>query len=103
MPVTAIRKQIASALDLIVYLGRFPDGTRKVTQITEVVGMETDFISLSDLFLFKQSGVNEKGQPVGSFHSPGLQPMFDRKIMDVGLSPTLKILHDRESLLYIFP
>jgi Flp pilus assembly protein, ATPase CpaF len=93
MPLNAIRKQMASALDLIVYLSRFPDGTRKVTQITEVVGMDTDIISLTDLFLFNQSGVNEKSQPVGSFRSTGLRPMFDRKINNFGLSLPPELLH----------
>jgi pilus assembly protein CpaF len=93
MPLNAIRKQMASALDLIVYLSRFPDGTRKVTQITEVVGMDTDIISLTDLFQFNQTGVNEKGQPVGSFRSTGLRPMFDRKINNFGLSLPPELLH----------
>ena len=88
LPITAIRKQIASALDLIVYLTRFPDGTRKVTQITEVVGMEGDVVSMTDLFLFNQSGVGEKSQPIGSFKATGLRPMFARKITSVGLQLT---------------
>ncbi len=85
IPMTAIRKQVASALDLIVYLTRFPDGTRKLTQISEVVGMEGDVISMTDLFLFNQTGVDEKGQPSGAFKSTGLRPMFARKITSIGL------------------
>jgi pilus assembly protein CpaF len=85
MPVTAIRKQMASALDLIIYLNRFPDGTRKVTQITEVIGMEGEVITTTDLYLFKQTGVNPKGQPVGSFQPTGLRPMFAQKISNTGL------------------
>ncbi len=75
---------MASALDLIIYLNRFPDGTRKVTQVTEVIGMEGDVITTTDLFLFKQTGVNPKGQPVGSFQPTGLRPMFMNKITNVG-------------------
>jgi pilus assembly protein CpaF len=55
--------------------------------------MDTDIISLTDLFLFNQSGVNEKGQPVGSFRSTGLRPMFDRKINNFGLSLPPELLH----------
>jgi len=93
IPIVAIRRQMASALDLIVYLTRFPDGTRKVTQITEVVGMETDVISLTDLFLFQQTDINDKGQPIGTFRSTGLRPMFDKKVKDVGLLIPPRLLH----------
>jgi pilus assembly protein CpaF len=91
MPVTAIRKQVASAIDLVVYLTRFPDGTRKVTQISEIVGMESEVIQMTDLFVFKQTGINDKGQPLGNFRSTGLRPMFERKITDIGLKlpPTI--------------
>src|SRR5687768_11951236 len=65
LPVLAIRKQISSAVDLIVYLTRFPDGTRKVTQIAEVGGMESEVITLTDLFVFQQTGTNPDGKPLG--------------------------------------
>jgi pilus assembly protein CpaF len=84
IPLSAIRRQIAAALDLIVYLTRFPDGTRKVTQITEVVGMEGDIITLTDIFLFHQTGLDEKGRPKGQFRSTGLRPMFSPKLEAVG-------------------
>jgi pilus assembly protein CpaF len=93
MPVLAIRKQVASALDLIVYLTRFPDGTRKVTQVSEIVGMESEVVQMTDLFAFKQTGVNEKGQPVGSHRSTGLRPMFERKITDIGLKLPPSLFH----------
>ncbi len=84
LPVQAIRRQVASALDLIVYLTRFPDGTRKITQVTEVVGMEGDIITLTDLFMFQQSGLDEKGRPKGQFRATGLRPMFSPKLEAVG-------------------
>ena len=84
LPINAIRRQIASALDLIVYLTRFPDGTRKMTQVTEVVGMEGDIITLTDLFTFQQTGVDEKGRPKGQYRSTGLRPMFSPKLEAVG-------------------
>ncbi len=83
MPVTAIRKQIASALNLIVYLNRSPDGSRRLTNITEVVGMEGDVVTMQDLFVFQSTGVDEKRRPVGTFRSTGLRPTF---------SPTLDAL-----------
>jgi pilus assembly protein CpaF len=80
LPILAIRKQIAAALDLIVYLNRFPDGTRKVTQISEVAGMESEVITLTDIFQFQQTGTDQEGRPVGQFRPTGLRPMFANKL-----------------------
>jgi pilus assembly protein CpaF len=84
LPVVAIRKQIAAALDLIVYLTRFPDGTRKVTQITEVAGMEGDVVTLTDLFVFQQNGTDQEGRPTGQFRPTGLRPLFSPKLEAMG-------------------
>jgi len=84
LPVLAIRKQIASALDLIVYLTRFPDGTRKVTQIAEVAGMESEVITLTDIFRFQQEGTDADGKPLGKFMPTGLRPMFTPKLEAMG-------------------
>jgi pilus assembly protein CpaF len=80
LPVLAIRKQIAAAVDLIIYLTRFPDGTRKVTQISEVAGMESEVITLTDIFVFQQTGMDQEGRPVGQFRPTGLRPMFAPKL-----------------------
>jgi pilus assembly protein CpaF len=84
LPVLAIRKQIAAAVDLIVYLTRFPDGTRKVTQISEVAGMESDVITLTDIFVFQQNGTDPEGRPLGQFRPTGLRPMFAPKLEAMG-------------------
>ena len=84
LPVVAIRKQIAAAVDLIVYLTRFPDGTRKVTQISEVAGMESEVITLTDVFQFQQTGTDQEGRPVGQFRPTGLRPMFANKLEAAG-------------------
>ena len=84
LPVVAIRKQIAAAIDLIIYLTRFPDGTRKITQISEVNGMESEVITLTDLFIFQQNGTDAEGRPVGQFRSTGLRPMFSPKLEAAG-------------------
>jgi pilus assembly protein CpaF len=84
LPVLAIRKQIAAALDLIVYLTRFPDGTRKVTQISEVAGMESEVITLTDIYVFQQNGTDADGRPVGQFRPTGLRPMFAPKLEAAG-------------------
>ena len=84
LPVVAIRKQISAAIDLIVYLTRFPDGTRKVTQISEVAGMESEVITLTDIFQFQQTGTDSEGRPVGQFRPTGLRPMFAPKLEAMG-------------------
>ncbi len=84
LPVVAIRRQIASALDLIVQMSRLSDGTRKVVQITEVVGMEGDIVTLTDIFKFNQSGVGQDGKIQGEIKSTGIRPVFNPKLEVAG-------------------
>jgi pilus assembly protein CpaF len=84
LPEAAIRKQIASALSLIVQVARFPDGTRRVTHVSEVTGMESDVISLQDLFLFERQGVSKEGRTVGTFFSNGIRPKFSDQLKGLG-------------------
>lgn len=74
LPVRAIREQIAGALDLIVHQSRLKDGSRKVTHITEVLGMEGETIVLQDLFVFRQTGITAEGKIEGKFVSTGIRP-----------------------------
>ncbi|MDI6709516.1 MAG: CpaF family protein [Thermoanaerobacterales bacterium] len=85
LPVRAIREQIASAVDLIVHQSRLKDGSRKVTQITEVQGMEGDVIVLQDIFLFRQQGVDNENRAVGRYEATGIRPKFMEKIEAQGL------------------
>ncbi|MGZ4147724.1 MAG: CpaF family protein, partial [Actinomycetota bacterium] len=81
--VRAIREQISSALNLIVHQARLKDGTRRVTHITEIVGMEGDVITLQDIFLFDWStGVDENGRFKGRLKATGLRPTFLDKLQD---------------------
>ena len=86
LPVRAIREQMASALDLIVQLTRLRDGTRRITHITEVQGMEGDVITLQDVFLFDFGmGVDEHGQFRGHLKATGVRPKFAEKLADLGI------------------
>jgi pilus assembly protein CpaF len=76
LPVKAIREQIANAIHLVVHQARLKDGTRKITHITEVLGLEGDTIILQDLFLFKESGKTQDGMIEGRFISTGIRPKF---------------------------
>jgi pilus assembly protein CpaF len=84
LPVRAIREQIAAAVDLIVQQERMRDGTRKITNITEINGMEGDVITLTDIFVFEQSGY-ENGRVVGRLRPTGLRPKFMDKIEASGI------------------
>lgn len=80
LPVKAIREQIASAVDLIVQQSRLKDGSRRITHVTEVVGMEGDIITLQDIFVFKQYGKNENGGINGELVPTGIKPKFMEKL-----------------------
>jgi len=85
LPLRAIREQVASAVDIIVFLARMADGSRKITHITEVTGMEGDVITTQDIFLFRQSGVDESGKVVGQFSPTGNIPTFLEDLKSRGL------------------
>lgn len=84
MPLMAIRKQIASAIDLIVHMERLVDGTRKVTRIAEVPRMEGDVVTLSDIFRFDQTGSDAEGNITGEMKATGIRPLFSKKLEIVG-------------------
>jgi pilus assembly protein CpaF len=86
LPVKAIRDQVASALDVIVQVGRLKDGSRRITAITEVEGMESDVITLQDLFTFDYAaGRDENGRFLGVLRSTGLRPKFTEHLHDLGI------------------
>jgi len=86
LPVRAIREQMASALDLIVHLTRLRDGTRRITHITEVQGMEGDVITLQDVFLFDFGmGIDQNGRFKGHLKATGIRPRFAEKLQDLGV------------------
>ncbi|CAB4532883.1 unannotated protein [freshwater metagenome] len=86
LPIRAIREQMASAIDIIVQLTRLRDGTRRVTHITEVQGMEGDIITLQDVFLFDfGAGVDEQGRFRGELRATGVRPKFAEKLADQGI------------------
>ncbi|MFL5801060.1 MAG: CpaF family protein [Roseiflexaceae bacterium] len=76
LPVRAIREQVASAVNLIIQQSRLKDGSRKITNITEVQGMEGDVVVLQDVFAFEQTGLDERGKIVGQLRPTGIRPKF---------------------------
>jgi pilus assembly protein CpaF len=85
LPLRAIREQISKAIELIVQQARMKDGTRKVINIAEVQGMEGDVIIMQDIFIFEQSGVDERGKIVGRLRPTGIRPKFIEKFEANGI------------------
>jgi pilus assembly protein CpaF len=85
LPLRAIREQISKAIELIVQQSRMKDGSRKVTHIAEVQGMEGDVIILQDIFVYEQSGVDERGKLVGRLRPTGIRPKFMEKLESHGI------------------
>jgi len=86
LPETAVRQQIASAISLIVQVSRFADGTRRVTHITEITGMEEKIVSMQDIFLFQKRGITPEGKVLGTFAATGIRPKFAEKLIASGIS-----------------
>ena len=91
MQITSVRQQIASAVNVLVQAARMSDGSRRVTHITEVTGMEGDMITLQDLFVFEKRGMTPEGTVLGRFAATGIRPKFYEKLLAAGirLSPSL--------------
>ena len=85
MHLNAIRRQIASAVHLIVQCARLSDGTRRVTNVTEVTGMETETVTLQDLFVFEKRGVSPGGRVLGRFSATGILPKLNEKLLAAGM------------------
>ena len=86
LPEKAIRAQIASAVTLVVQVARFNDGTRRITHITEITGMEDQVVSMQDVFIFDKQGVGPDGRVLGEFCATGIRPKFADKLAASGIS-----------------
>jgi pilus assembly protein CpaF len=98
LPDRAVRQQVASAINVVVQVARFSDGSRKVTQISEITGMESEVISLQDLYVFERTGVRDNGAMSGRFRSTGIRPTCAERIASAGVwLPVDTFSHGRPS------
>ena len=95
MPLNVIREQIASAVDVIVQQSRMKDGTRKVTYVTEVAGMEGNTIVMTDIFKYKQTGIGQDGQVIGDLEPTGIRPMFIDRLEAAGFKLGAEVFNAR--------
>jgi pilus assembly protein CpaF len=85
IPDTAIRRQMASAIDVVVQVSRLSDGTRKVISLAEITGMEGEVVSMQDIFVFRKRGIRENGEVLGDFVPTGVRPKFAEKLQVSGI------------------
>jgi pilus assembly protein CpaF len=86
LPEIATRRQIASALDMVVQISRMSDGTRKITSISEITGVESDIISMQEIFAFKKTGLAENGAVLGEFAATGVRPRLSERLAASGVN-----------------
>jgi pilus assembly protein CpaF len=95
LPIKAMRQQISSAVDLIIQANRLQGGPRKVTHITEVMGMEQDMIIMQDIFRFKQLGIDQNGRAYGQFEATGVRPSFVNRLESSGIKLPSNLFQER--------
>jgi pilus assembly protein CpaF len=97
LPQQVVREQIAAAVDLIVQQARFTDGSRRVTAVTEVAGMEGNIVTLSDIFKFREEGRTTEGKVVGEMRPTGIRPLFGERLKAAGFDLRPEIFGARPS------
>jgi pilus assembly protein CpaF len=85
IPDTVIRRQVSSAMNVVVQVTRLSDGTRKIANITEITGMEGDMVSMQDIFVFQKRGVRDNGDVIGEFVASGIRPKFSERLSVSGI------------------
>ncbi len=98
LPDKAVRQQIASAVHVVIQVSRLTDGSRKITTISEIVGMEGDVITMQDIFVFDRRGVAEDGTVLGAFRPTGIRPRFSERLQQYGINlSSIMFLQQRAS------
>jgi pilus assembly protein CpaF len=85
IPEAALRRQIASAVDVVVQVSRLSDGTRKVSHVSEITGMEGDVVTMQDIFVFRKRGIRDNGEVLGDFLPAGIRPKFAERLAVTGV------------------
>lgn len=85
LPENAIRRQIASAIDVVIQISRMSDGTRKIMSIAEITGMEQEIVTMQDVFAFRKHGIKETGEVIGEFLPSGIRPKFAERMLVTGI------------------
>ena len=89
-----MRQQVASALDIVLQVARLSDGTRRVTSISEITGMEGETITMQEIFQFERTGIDPSGKVTGRFRATGIRPRFAEKLKAYGLHLSRTLLEE---------
>jgi pilus assembly protein CpaF len=95
VPIWIIRRQIASAIQIVIQIARLHGGARKIIKISEITGMEGDIISMHDLFAYKQTGVDPEGNAQGYFYSTGIRPQCMDTLQAAGVTLPVELFERR--------
>ncbi|MCK5177251.1 MAG: hypothetical protein KAQ92_05990, partial [Candidatus Aenigmarchaeota archaeon] len=101
LPEKTIKQQIASAVNMIVQASRLSDGSRRVTYITEITGMEGNIITMQDIFKWEQFGIDEEGRVIGCHTATGVRPKFAEKCKAKGVKLPLEIFDTNAPVVYL--
>ncbi|HUP20172.1 MAG TPA: ATPase, T2SS/T4P/T4SS family, partial [Gemmatimonadota bacterium] len=96
LPEKAMRQQIAAAIDVVIQVSRLSDGTRKITSISEIVGMEGDVITMQEIFTYERQGIGEDGKVLGRFKATGIRPRFAEQFMRSGIDLPVALFTNAE-------
>ncbi len=94
LPPRAVKEQVASAINLVIQVARNSDGTRRVTSLSEIIGMEEDVITMQEIFLFEKQGIDEQGKVVGRFRPTGIRPRFADRLRIAGIHLPLEMFDE---------
>ena len=94
LPPIAMREQISAGLDCVIHIARMADGTRRVVNVSEIVGMEGDVVSMQDIFVFKKTGISEEGKVLGRYEATGIRPKFADRLEVNGVSVPASLFHE---------
>jgi pilus assembly protein CpaF len=95
LPMKAIRQQFSSAVNVIVQGARLTGGPRRILQVSEVTGMEGETVTLQDIFVYKQEGINPEGKAFGAFHATGIRPSFIDRFKAFGIPLNMELFAPR--------
>ncbi len=97
LPEKGMRQQIASAINVVVQVGRLTDGTRKIVSISEITGMEGDVITMQDIFVYEREGIGGQGQVLGQFRATGIRPRFTERLKAYGIELPMSLFTNFEA------
>jgi pilus assembly protein CpaF len=85
LPTAAMREQISAGLDVVIHVSRMSDGTRRITSVSEITGMEKDVVAMQEIFRFKRVGIGEDGKVEGHYEATGIRPKFADRLLLAGI------------------